>query len=58
MNNDLAYYKKNVTSQWGEDGIIEEIFRRIGMGGKFCIEIGAWNGKYLSNTWNLWHNEG
>ncbi|MFA6006373.1 MAG: hypothetical protein WC764_01450 [Candidatus Paceibacterota bacterium] len=54
----LEQYKKKVTSQWGEDGIIQEIFRRIGIGNKLCVEIGAWDGKHLSNTWNLWHNEG
>lgn len=58
MNQDLMSYRKKITSQWGEDGVIEEIFRRIGVKDKFCVEIGAWNGKYLSNTWHLWHNEG
>jgi len=53
---DLKKYEKNVTSQWGEDGIIEEIFNRIGEGNKTCVEFGAWDGKYLSNCWNLWHN--
>ncbi|MCX6754454.1 MAG: FkbM family methyltransferase [Candidatus Nomurabacteria bacterium] len=53
--NDFAKYKKNITSQWGEDGIITEIFKRIGVQEKFCIEFGAWDGKHLSNVWNLWH---
>lgn len=53
----LEQYKKIITSQWGEDGIIEEIFKRISVGNKLCVEIGAWDGKHLSNTWNLWHNE-
>lgn len=51
-------YKKNITSQWGEDGIISEIFNRIGTKEKFCIEFGAWDGKHLSNVWNLWHELG
>lgn len=51
----LEKYKKNITSQWGEDGIIEEIFKKIGTKEKFCIEFGAWDGKHLSNVWNLWH---
>lgn len=51
-------YKKTITSQWGEDGIIEEIFRRIGTENNICVEFGAWDGKHLSNTWNLWHNKG
>ncbi len=54
---DLIKFKKDVTSQWGEDGIIEEIFNRIGTDSKICVEFGAWDGKYLSNTWNLWHEK-
>lgn len=54
----LFQYAKNITSQYGEDGIIEEIFRRIGTANKICVEFGAWDGKYLSNTWNLWYNLG
>ena len=46
----------NVTSQYGEDGIIAEIFSRIGTRTKSCVEFGAWDGKYLSNTWTLWHD--
>lgn len=58
MDNPFVKYKKNITSQWGEDGIIEEIFNRIGDGSKFCIEFGAWDGIEFSNTWNLWNNRG
>lgn len=50
-------FRKTVTSQWGDDGIIEEIFRRIGTANNFCVEFGAWDGKHLSNTWDLWHNQ-
>lgn len=53
----LLNFRKTVTSQWGDDGIIEEIFRRIGIENRFCVEFGAWDGKYLSNTWDLWHNQ-
>jgi len=54
---ELKEFEKNITSQWGEDGIIEEIFNRIGEGNKTCVEFGAWDGKHLSNCWNLWHNK-
>lgn len=54
----LARFARNVVSQFGEDGIIEEIFARIGDGATYCVEFGAWDGKHLSNTWNLWHNLG
>jgi hypothetical protein len=47
-------YKKNIFSQFGEDGIIEEIFKRLNdVSDKKCCEFGAWDGKYLSNTCNL-----
>lgn len=54
----LGSYKKNTTSQWGEDGIVEEICRRLELAKGFCVEFGVWNGKHLSNTWRLWHNLG
>jgi hypothetical protein len=56
-NSNPISFRKAVTSQWGEDGIIAEIFRRIGTENKCCVEFGAWDGKYLSNTWDLWHNK-
>ena len=58
MNNKraLSGYAKNIVSQFGEDGIIEELFNRIGTSQKICVEFGAWDGMHLSNTWNLWHN--
>jgi hypothetical protein len=58
MKADLSGYKRNVTSQFGEDGIVEEILNRIGIGNAFCVEFGAWDGKHLSNTWQLWHEKG
>lgn len=51
-------FEKNIQSQFGEDGVIEEIFRRIGSGNQICVEFGAWDGIHLSNTWNLWNNQG
>lgn len=56
-NDWLHSYKKNVTSQNGEDGILEKIFEII-KGDKCCVEFGAWDGKILSNTWNLITNKG
>lgn len=51
---DFKIYKKNIFSQFGEDGIIEEIFKRLsGVSDKRCCEFGAWNGKFSSNTCNL-----
>lgn len=54
MKETLRKYARNVHSQFGEDGIIEKIFEVIGIRSKVCIEFGAWDGFYLSNTANLW----
>lgn len=52
----LSSFAKNVYSQYGEDGIIAELLRRIGAAtplDRWCVEFGAWDGVYLSNTCNL-----
>ncbi len=54
----LHEYRSSVTSQWGEDGIIQEVFRRIGARNSWCVELGAWDGRHLSNVWSLWHEQG
>jgi hypothetical protein len=54
----LSNFMKNVYSQAGEDGVVEEIFRIIGTRNKWCVEFGAWDGVYLSNTCNLIRNHG
>jgi hypothetical protein len=54
----LAAYAADVTSQGGEDGILREIFRRLGTERGYCVEFGAWDGEHLSNTWSLWHEAG
>jgi len=56
-SNALSEYENNVHSQFGEDGILAEIFNRLGVSQsgepKWCVEFGAWDGIYLSNTYNL-----
>jgi Methyltransferase FkbM domain len=56
----LMKFARNVTSQNGEDGIIEKLLELIGATNEWVVEIGAWDGKHLSNSWNLinrksWH---
>ena len=53
----ILEHKNNITSQNGEDGIIEYIFNKINIieKGNF-IEFGAWDGKKFSNTFNLLKN--
>lgn len=55
---ELLSYGKNVHSQAGEDGILEEVFKRIGATNKWCVEFGAWDGLLYSNTANLIRNHG
>jgi|SRR5882672_303347 len=40
----------NYTSQFGEDGLIEEVFKLIGIKNKWCVECGAADGVLFSNT--------
>ncbi len=44
---------KNVYSQFGEDGILQELFSRIGTTNKQCFEVGAADGKWFSNSRRL-----
>ena len=52
----LSDFSFDINSQFGEDGIIQQIFSTIGTQSKKCIEFGAWDGFHLSNTTNLWSN--
>ena len=57
---DLNKYKKNIYSQTGEDGIIEELISILNRNdvstSGWCVEFGAWDGIYCSNTFNLVKN--
>ena len=46
----LKDFAKNETSQFGEDGILEAIFERIHTTNKWCLEVGAADGEFCSNT--------
>jgi hypothetical protein len=50
-NNHLLRYAKVVTSQDGEDGVIDEIMRRLGIAKGWCVEFGAYDGKTDANVW-------
>lgn len=57
-NKTLNEFKENVFSQYGEDGIIREILRRLRITQGICVEFGAWDGVLLANTALLWAKGG
>ena len=50
----LSDFASDEYSQFGEDGMIEEIFRRVGARDSICVEFGAADGLHCSNTARLW----
>jgi hypothetical protein len=50
----LNRYEFSVFSQNGEDGIIEEIFRRVGTTDKFFVEFGSSDGVETNSTYLLY----
>lgn len=58
---DLSDFSENVYSQFGEDGIIREILTRLSSHielDSWCVEFGAWDGIYCSNTYRLITEDG
>lgn len=52
-SNALLEFRRNVTSECGEDGIIAHLFEKLGEGGRYCVEVGANDGVRFSNTFSL-----
>lgn len=50
----LNEFRKRVYSQSGEDGLIEKLFKHLGINAPTYVEIGGGDGKHLSNTRLLW----
>ena len=57
-NSDLLSYRRTITSEHGEDGILARIFEIIGEGSKWCVELGALNGIHGSNVRHLIKDRG
>jgi len=49
----LLEHRRQHFSQSGEEGIVETILDRIGVRDRWCVEFGASDGSYLSNTRHL-----
>jgi hypothetical protein len=47
-----------VESQHGEDSLVRALFEKYLPRNKVCVEIGAGDGRELSNTWDLINNDG
>lgn len=54
----LLDYSKKHFSQLGEDGILEKMLEMLPDRDKWCVEFGAWDGEYLSNTCHFIKNHG
>ena len=54
----LLEYGRDVYSQTGEDGIIERILEVVPHNDKWCVEFGAWDGLYVTNTRHLIESKG
>lgn len=57
-SNWLYEYRTNVQSQHGEDGVIQQILEKIGIGNKWIVDIGAGDGVFISNSWHWINDEG
>jgi hypothetical protein len=58
MTKPLNHYAYSTFSQFGEDGIIEKIVEILPPSEDYwCVEFGAWDGKFLSNTYELIANK-
>lgn len=46
----LNDFRDNVYSQCGQDGVVAKAFEILGIYTGYCVEFGAWDGVYLSNS--------
>jgi hypothetical protein len=58
MPSPLDRYRRDITSQCGEDGVIEHLLTLLPDTPKTCLEVGAGDGAHLSNTNTLWTQKG
>src|ERR1700720_2838597 len=53
LNLPFHQWLRNVNSQCGEDGVIENLLRASGVNQGYFVEFGAWDGRHLSNCAKL-----
>lgn len=53
----LNSFASDTYSQTGEDGVIAKALQLLPAKNRWCVEFGAWDGKHLSNTYNLVAND-
>lgn len=46
----MKQYERKDFCQWGESGVIDEIFNRICVKNNWLVDVGAWDGAHFSNT--------
>jgi len=54
----LQRYARRIYAQNEDDGILEGIFQELGIDRGYCVDVGAHDGLYLSNTANLIKHHG
>jgi hypothetical protein len=54
----LEEHRWDVHSQFGEDGMIPRALELLPGMGKWSVELGAWDGRHLSNSHRLMAEEG
>ena len=53
VDSSLQQFRRNLYSASGEDGVIAELLKRLGITNGWFCEFGAWDGKYSSNGYAL-----
>lgn len=56
-NSYYLQFAKNIYTQCGEDGIIEQLLNDLNIKSGVVVEFGACDGVFISNVLNLWKNK-
>ena len=50
LNSPYLNYASNTFSQFGDDGIINQLLKELNIDTGVVVEFGAWDGLYCSNS--------